>query len=124
MDSPPTITVMSIGYGKKSAEAFFELLRTSGARRLIDVRIRTRSGYVSWAKQDDLQYLLRELCGMEYEHRPVLAPTLASAEVHSRHASGAGRPGRPVAGARRQPAEARRYPTPWRSQPGSTTARA
>lgn len=67
--------VYTLGFTKKSAESFFELLRGSGAKRLIDVRLNNVSQLAGFAKRDDLAYFLREVCGMEYEHVPDLAPT-------------------------------------------------
>ncbi|WP_405161380.1 DUF488 domain-containing protein [Nocardia sp. NBC_01499] len=67
--------IHTIGFTKKSAERFFGLLRTSGAGTLIDVRLNNVSQLAGFAKRDDLRYFVRELCGMEYKHRPDLAPT-------------------------------------------------
>lgn len=65
----------TIGFTKKSAETFFALLRDSGARRVVDVRLNPGGQLSGFAKQDDLAYFLRELCGMDYVHMPDLAPT-------------------------------------------------
>lgn len=65
----------TIGFTKKSARRFFQLLRESGARRLVDVRINTGSQLAGFAKKDDLAWFLDEICEMQYVHLPVLAPT-------------------------------------------------
>lgn len=65
----------TIGFTKKTAQRFFELLRASGAKRLVDVRLHNASQLAGFAKQDDLRWFLRELCGMDYVHVPDLAPT-------------------------------------------------
>ena len=67
--------VSTIGFTKKPARRFFDLLRQSGARRIVDVRLNNGSQLAGFAKQDDLAYFLGELCGMEYVHLPILAPT-------------------------------------------------
>ncbi len=67
--------VYTIGFTKKPAESFFELLRDSGAKRLIDVRLNNVSQLAGFAKRDDLAYFLRRICRMDYEHMPALAPT-------------------------------------------------
>ena len=67
--------IYTIGFTKKSASDFFELLKGSGAKRLVDVRLNNVSQLAGFAKRDDLRYLLSELCGMEYVHLPELAPT-------------------------------------------------
>lgn len=65
----------TIGFTKKSAACFFDLLRKSGAKRVVDVRLNNVSQLAGFAKKDDLIYFLKEICGMEYVHLPELAPT-------------------------------------------------
>jgi len=67
--------IYSIGFTKKTAEQFFGLLKKTGIRRLIDVRLNNRSQLAGFSKQEDLRYFLREICGAEYLHEPLLAPT-------------------------------------------------
>lgn len=67
--------IHTIGFTKKTAERFFSLLKGSGAKRLVDVRLNNVSQLAGFAKKDDLAYFLREICGMEYAHVPLLAPT-------------------------------------------------
>jgi uncharacterized protein (DUF488 family) len=67
--------ILTIGFTKKSARRFFELLQTSNARRIIDVRLNNASQLAGFAKRDDLAYFLRQICGMEYVYMPQLAPT-------------------------------------------------
>jgi len=67
--------ILTIGFTKKSAEAFFSALRQSGAKRLVDVRLNNVSQLAGFAKKNDLRYFLREICGIEYAHVPALAPT-------------------------------------------------
>ena len=67
--------IYTIGFTKKPASYFFELLKGSGAKRLVDVRLNNVSQLAGFAKKDDLKYLLSEVCGMEYVHLPELAPT-------------------------------------------------
>lgn len=67
--------VFTIGFTKKSAERFFELLRGSNAQRIVDVRLNNVSQLAGFAKRDDLAYFLREICRMDYVHVPDLAPS-------------------------------------------------
>lgn len=67
--------VFTIGFTKKSARQFFEALRQSGAKRIVDVRLNNSSQLAGFAKRDDLAFFLREVCGMDYVHLPDLAPT-------------------------------------------------
>jgi uncharacterized protein (DUF488 family) len=69
------VHVFTIGFTKKSAEQFFSALRESGARRVVDVRLHNVSQLAGFSKRDDLEYFLREICGMEYVHLTELAPT-------------------------------------------------
>ena len=64
----------TIGFTKKSAADFFELLSASGATRLVDIRLKDASQLAGFAKRDDLEYLVGRLCGMDYVHMPELAP--------------------------------------------------
>ena len=67
--------VFTIGFTKKSARRFFEMLRKSGANRVVDVRLNNVSQLAGFAKKDDLAYFVKEICGMDYVHLPELAPT-------------------------------------------------
>jgi len=69
------VRVFTIGFTKKSAEVFFSKLRLSGAMRIVDVRLNNVSQLAGFAKRNDLQYFLREVCDMDYVHEQALAPT-------------------------------------------------
>jgi uncharacterized protein (DUF488 family) len=69
------ITLYTIGFTQKSAEGFFSALKNAGVRRLIDIRLNNVSQLAGFAKRDDLAYFLKALCGIDYSHRPDLAPT-------------------------------------------------
>jgi uncharacterized protein (DUF488 family) len=67
--------VFTIGFTKKTAEQFFDALRQSGAKRVVDVRLNNISQLAGFAKKDDLAFFLKEICSMDYVHVPDLAPT-------------------------------------------------
>lgn len=67
--------LFTIGFTKKSAEDFFTKLKRSGAKRVVDVRLNNVSQLAGFAKRNDLEFFLREICGMDYVHLPDLAPT-------------------------------------------------
>lgn len=67
--------VCTIGFTQKSAETFFGLLRKSGAKRVVDVRLNNVSQLAGFAKKQDLAYFAKQICGMDYVHVPELAPT-------------------------------------------------
>ena len=67
--------VYSIGFTKRTAPQFFGALRSAGIRRLLDVRLNNSSQLAGFTKRDDLPFFLTELCGAEYRHERLLAPT-------------------------------------------------
>jgi len=67
--------LFTIGFTKTSAEKFFTRLKAAGVKRLVDVRLHNVSQLAGFAKRDDLRYFLEVICGIEYVHRPELAPT-------------------------------------------------
>jgi uncharacterized protein (DUF488 family) len=67
--------IYTIGFTKRSAECFFETLKSNGIERLIDIRLNNSSQLAAFTKRVDLQYFLRTICDAEYIHEPLLAPT-------------------------------------------------
>lgn len=81
------MNIYTIGFTKKSANTFFGLLRKSGARRLVDVRLNNVSQLAGFAKRDDLKFFLAELCQMDYVHELRLAPTQGMLDDYKKHGS-------------------------------------
>ncbi len=77
--------IYSIGFTQKSASEFFGALKTHGIERLLDVRLNNTSQLAGFAKQADLPYFLREICGAAYEHEPLLAPTQEILDAFKKH---------------------------------------
>lgn len=69
------ITLYTIGFTKKSAEHFFELLKKNGVTKLVDVRINNASQLAGFAKGKDLQYFVEQICHAKYQHIIDFAPT-------------------------------------------------
>jgi uncharacterized protein (DUF488 family) len=69
------VKIYTIGFTKHSAEDFFETLKSSGARRIIDIRINKTSQLAAFAKGSDLPYLLNKIADIEYISMENLAPT-------------------------------------------------
>lgn len=67
--------IYTIGYTKKSAEEFFDLLESRGIEKVVDVRLKNTSQLAGFSKRQDLEYFLRRLLGIEYDHLEFLAPT-------------------------------------------------
>lgn len=69
------INLFTIGFTKKSAETFFGKLGKAGVKKIIDIRLNNVSQLAGFAKKDDLIYFLKKICGCNYMHEPLLAPT-------------------------------------------------
>jgi uncharacterized protein (DUF488 family) len=67
--------LFTIGFTQTSAAEFFGRLRRAGVRRLIDVRLNRKSQLAGFAKEGDLGWFAKELCGIETVAIPELAPT-------------------------------------------------
>jgi len=70
-----TISVFTIGFTKSTAERFFDRVKNSGAKSVLDERLHNTSQLAGFAKSDDLAFFLKRLCGASYKHQPLLAPT-------------------------------------------------
>jgi uncharacterized protein (DUF488 family) len=77
--------IYSIGFTQKSAGEFFGTLKANGIERLLDVRLNNTSQLAGFAKQADLAYFLREICGCAYEHEPLLAPEQAMLDGYKKN---------------------------------------
>jgi uncharacterized protein (DUF488 family) len=77
--------IFTIGFTKKSAQTFFTELKTAGVKRLVDVRLNNTSQLAGFTKKDDLQYFTQAICGIEYVHIPVLAPTADILDAFKKH---------------------------------------
>ena len=65
----------TIGFAKKDARTFFEMLRAAKVRKVIDVRLNNVSQLAGFTKKNDLRYFLEKILECGYEHRPDWAPT-------------------------------------------------
>lgn len=68
------MNIYTIGFTKKTAKQFFELLTKNGIKKVIDIRLSNKSQLAGFAKSPDLEYFLK-LHGIAYEHNVMLAPT-------------------------------------------------
>jgi uncharacterized protein (DUF488 family) len=69
------LEIYTIGFTQKTAENFFGLLMQANVLTLLDVRLNTTSQLSGFAKQKDLVYFLKQICGVEYFHLLDWAPT-------------------------------------------------
>jgi uncharacterized protein (DUF488 family) len=80
--TPRTFT---IGFTKKSAEAFFTGLAEAGVRRLLDVRLKNNSQLAGFAKREDLAWFLKAIADIDYLHVPEFAPTDPMLSTYKKH---------------------------------------
>lgn len=76
--------LFTIGFTKKTAEEFFELLIKNGVEKLVDIRLNNKSQLAGFAKGNDLIYLLKKLGGIEYEYMPEFAPSKELLKAYQR----------------------------------------
>lgn len=69
------INLYTIGFTKKPARVFFDLLIKNNVKKVIDVRLNNKSQLAGFAKKGDLEYFLKEIAGIEYYHMEELSPT-------------------------------------------------
>jgi uncharacterized protein (DUF488 family) len=67
------LTIATIGFAKKGAERFIQLLSDASVSTIIDTRRRPDSPLSGYARQRDLPFILRA-AGIDYEYRSELAP--------------------------------------------------
>jgi len=76
------VEIYTIGFTQRSAREFFETLKRAAVRRVIDVRLTNTSQLAGFAKREDLEYFLQELCDAEYRHELLLSPTKELRDAH------------------------------------------
>jgi uncharacterized protein (DUF488 family) len=74
-DQSPPITLFTMGFAGKSAQDFFDKLKQSGVRSVIDVRLNNSSQLAGFTKKRDLEFFLRAVAGIDYLNGPDFAPT-------------------------------------------------
>lgn len=65
----------TIGFTKKSAQKFFELLDINSVDTIIDIRLNNSSQLAGFAKYPDIKYFLNKLSGIDYLHDLKFSPT-------------------------------------------------
>lgn len=67
--------LFTVGYSKKSAEEFFDLLRDNDVKRVVDIRRHNTNQLAGFTKKDDLAWFLATIADIDYEHVLELAPS-------------------------------------------------
>ncbi len=70
------IEIFTIGFTGKSAEKFFNLLKTNGVTQIVDTRINTGGQLSGYAKTPDLAFFAKEIGKIGYRHELDFAPEL------------------------------------------------
>ncbi|HHL2498248.1 TPA: DUF488 family protein [Yersinia enterocolitica] len=78
------MNIYSIGFTEKSAEKFFNLIKSQPIKTLVDVRLNNVSQLAGFAKKNDLKYFLKEICNIDYAHIQDLAPTKEMLEPYKK----------------------------------------
>jgi len=69
------LNLFTIGFTKKTAEEFFDLLIKNNVKNLIDIRLNNKSQLAGFAKGEDLKFFLNKIGQIEYKYMPEFAPT-------------------------------------------------
>ena len=69
------MNLYTIGFTKKSAEEFFNILIKNSVSRIIDTRLNNRSQLAGFTKEEDLKYFLKKISNIDYVYMPQWAPT-------------------------------------------------
>lgn len=77
--------IYTIGFTKKSAAQFFGALTDAAIERLVDVRLNNVSQLAGFTKRDDLTFFMKSICGADYIHEPLLAPSQDMLDRYKKH---------------------------------------
>ena len=69
------IKIYTIGFTKKTAEDFFDILRKNKVKTVYDVRLNNTTQLAGFTKGRDLEYFLREILSVNYIHNIKFSPT-------------------------------------------------
>lgn len=69
------MNLYTIGFTKKSAKEFFQLLQKNNIDLLLDIRLNNKSQLSGFAKGKDLEYFLDIICNCKYKHCLEYAPS-------------------------------------------------
>lgn len=67
--------IYTMGFTQKSAEQFFEKIKSNNIQVVVDVRLNNQSQLAGFSKGRDLSYFLKVICNCLYEHEIKFAPT-------------------------------------------------
>jgi uncharacterized protein (DUF488 family) len=79
------VEIYTIGFTKKSAAQFFGALNNADIEQLVDVRLNNVSQLAGFTKRDDLAFFMKSICGADYIHEPLLAPSQEMLDRYKKH---------------------------------------
>lgn len=77
--------IYTIGFTKKSAREFFEMLEKNKIKQVVDVRLNNTSQLAGFTKKNDLEYFLKKILNIDYFHFEFLAPTEELREIYPKN---------------------------------------
>ena len=69
------IKIYTIGFTKKTAEDFFNILKKNNIKIVYDIRLNNTTQLAGFTKGRDLEYFLREILSIKYIHDNKFSPT-------------------------------------------------
>lgn len=66
--------IYTIGFTKKTAESFFNVLKENRVELVLDIRLNNTSQLSAFAKFSDIRYFLKVIGGIEYIHDTKFSP--------------------------------------------------
>ena len=67
--------IYTIGFTKKTAQTFFELLKEKQIEIVLDIRLNNTSQLAAFTKYPDIEYFLHEISNIAYIHDTKFSPT-------------------------------------------------
>lgn len=64
----------TIGFTKKTAEYFFELLTNNGIELVLDIRLNNTSQLAAFSKYPDIKFFLKKMLNIDYIHDTTFSP--------------------------------------------------
>lgn len=61
-------TIFTIGFTKKTAQNFFEILSHNQIEIILDIRLNNTSQLSAFSKYPDIKFFLQKICDIEYIH--------------------------------------------------------
>ena len=68
--------IFTIGFARKTAENFFDLLEYNCVERVVDVRLYNRTQLLGFSKYPDIEFFLRRVSNIDYFHDLEFAPSV------------------------------------------------